>query len=540
MIGRVLGLSPGELRHATLLAAAQLTLLWRGQAVVRRGRTTTRSAFAIALWTNLFMGVFLPLGTGVALPERVRAGVWMAMGFLMTGSLVAGEFAMSLLEHRDADVLFHRPVSSRALYAGRLLQITGTVLLVTFGFFTGPAMAGFAMSGWNPLFPLLYLAGGLMQVVFLTLAILALYAFLARFIHIERVKAVAGFINAILAIGIMMSYQGQMLWARVGDSLEALRGAAWTYFVPPAWFSAPVEILYAGPQSHLVAQALIGLASVPLMAAVASGVLRRSYQERLARGLEHRRLGLHAPRRPLLTWAARLLFVRRGAETAGFELVARLYGTGKLLQATAIFFALILLAVWQGIVKDPYAPSDDLFAFMGTFYQGLLCFMMVTTAGQVRHSPYAGAAWILQTAPLGRYGDFYAGVKKAVLALSLPVYAGAFVAIGLLWPPAHALLYVAFPVVSGVLFLHAHSLWDHELPLSEEPAVGSAGTRMIVLILASLFFGVAASAAHSFAFRLGPQVFAAFWAALALALIASSGFSRWMLNRLSPLARAPE
>ncbi|MBI2931499.1 MAG: hypothetical protein HYY16_07590 [Planctomycetes bacterium] len=540
MIRRLLDLSLVEWRHARLLAQAQLLMLWRGKTVMRSGKRTRHSVFAVQLWVNLLFGALLPFTTGMVLPERARETVWMGMGCLLAGSLIAGDFALSFLEHRDSDILFHRPVTSRALYAGRLLEIQTAILLIVAGFFTGPSMMGFALSGWNPLFPLLYLLGGLGAVVFLTLAVLGLYSWLASFIHIERVRTVAVAVNGLIAIGLVLSYQTQSLWAQVGDRLEQERSGMWSYLVPPAWFSAPIEMLSAGPRPYLVIQASMGLLSVLVLSVFASRALGHVYQERLVRGLEHRRLGLRGPRRGWLAWMRPVFLVRRGPETVGFELVGRLLGAARLWQSSLIFPAMLLVVAWQGLIQDPFGNPMNPRVFATMFYQSLLCMALVMTLAQARYHPMAGAAWFLQTAPLARYGDLYSGVKKAILAMGIPIYAGTFAALALLWPLWHTFLYVLFAYVLAAAFLHLQSLWSHPLPLSEEPAGGSSGGRMLISIMVSMFLGSGLCWTHTLAFTLGTGPFVAYWILILLGLSIVSWFSRWMLNRLSPLARPPE
>ncbi len=259
MMAKLLRLTEGEWRQARALAEVQLTALFRGSWVVRGGRRVLHSGFHAQLWDSLLWGALIPLVSVAFLVETARAFLWMAMGFLFSVLLAAQELGTILLEHRDSDVVFHRPITSGALLGARVLQIAVSALLIALGLFVPPAMALIVVSGWNPLPGVLFLLGGLAEAAFATLAVLTLYAAMARILHVERVKRVALVFNLLASFVVVPSYQAGALWTLAGEETERVRLDAWMYFVPPAWFSGPVDILFWGLKPTLVLQALLGL-----------------------------------------------------------------------------------------------------------------------------------------------------------------------------------------------------------------------------------------------------------------------------------------
>jgi hypothetical protein len=495
---------PSPARAAWRIARAHLLGLIRGR---RLPNGKHRSQFAIIVWANMGLSLILTWGMAARIEPASFPAIWMSLGFFLVGATVAGDFAIGILEHPDADILSHLPISSPALLAGRLIEIGVVLAIVTGAFFVAPAFGGLAGISWNPAYPILFLVMGALQSAFVTLGVLGLYLLFLRWIHVERVKTIAAWLNGLVMAVLVLSYQAQAAWSAVDDIAGSARDTWVSFLVPPAWFSAPVEMLARGPSLLLAAQGAMALAVTVGLGFLVVRVLGRSYAERLGAGLVRKKLGTGRPRWRHLRFARAVLRVRPGAERAGFDLVLHHRKTIRPWLIAVIYCVMVVGMAWQG-TGDPFGEKATALSFMSFFFQGMLAAIFLQLIMAAKVSADWKAAWILRALPAESPGAVWSGAKKAIVWMVTPVFAACFAGLAIAWrSPAHAAIYAAGAWLLGVLLLHLASPFLEGLPASEEPFTGKTKGWMIAFMMASQIGGIFFGLLQRLLFDLGPAVF---------------------------------
>lgn len=487
---RALGVDPGPFR---VLLRVSLINDFRG--ALRSGMQTgkERSPLTVALWMNVFVSFMLSAFTFKSLDAHAFALFHMTIAAVMMAMLTIGEFGLNFFERSDADVVGHRPVSSRTYYAVKFANVLFFVTAFGLAMAVVPAILGVWTRGGSAWFPLLFVPLSALQLLFVTSFFLMLYSVAVRFIDPERVKNIVFYVQLVLNVAIFLGYQFVMQFTQQIAALGLDRHPEWLYACPPAWFAAPMGMVYDELHASYASQIAAGLVATVATVALCFRRLSVTYLERMQATAEEPRAARgEAPSRG--GWAARLMMVRAPVERVGFDFVnavlrhdrtarMRAYSSVAMMGALMIVYALR-----EGGLADPYGPEPAFYTYM---MQAMFLMIIAMLLLNVRHSQQAKAVWFLYAAPVRDYGLFHRGVKKAVfLRMALPMYA-LILAFGLWnWPPAHAALFTAAGLVTAYAVMHAFSLMVYDVPFSRENVKGEQGTTMLVAFLAMPVAGV--------------------------------------------------
>lgn len=529
---RLLGIDPGPFR---VLLRISLINDFRG---AMRGAEHGRSPLTMALWMNVFVSFMLSAFTFKSLDAHAFALFHMTVASVMMAMLTIGEFGLSFFERSDADVVGHRPISSRTYYAVKFGNILFFVVAFGLAMAVVPAILGIWSRGGDARFPLMFLPLSALQLLFVTSFFLMLYSVAVRFISPERVKGIVFYVQLALNVAIFLGYQFVIQFTRQIAAVGLDRHPVWLYACPPAWFAAPMGAVYDEPHASYAIQVGLGMVATAGTLALCFRRLSATYLERTqataeetaaARGAAPARAG----------WGARLMMVRSPIERVGFDFVNAVLRADRMARmraysSVAMMGALMIVyALREGGLADPYGPEIALYTYM---LQAMFLMMMAMLLLSLRHSQQAKAVWFLYVAPVRDYGLFHRGVKKAVFArIGLPLYALLFAAGCWYWPVEHAALFTASGLAAAYALIHAFSLMVYEVPFSKESAKGDQGMSMLVALLAMPAGGLLALAQALVARRI-PLALAATGVVLVAGLILSA-VSRAAAKARSPLAK---
>lgn len=226
-------------------------------------------------------------------------------------------------DETDYRVLMALPVTRRVIFLSKLAAVA---------LFAG----GFALAAHVALVPLAlltiinpwaehpfvaqvaaYYAGSLPASALAVLLVMAMHGALLAVLPRDRALAGSGLVRSLLLCALVFAFPALLRLPAGGSAL--MNGAAWTYFLPSAWFLGVEQWLLGDEQPHIRNLAAIAAAAL----AVAAGVVAASY------ALVYRhfdRVMLHAgqPSAAAITWRSRR--VPRAARRPAFVAIRTFIG----------------------------------------------------------------------------------------------------------------------------------------------------------------------------------------------------------------------
>ena len=385
--------------------------------------------------------------------------------FLITTTLIS-DFSTVMLDLRDKNILFSKPVDRRTLNMAKSLHILIYLLTLTLTF-TGPSLL-FSLFRHGPGFFFVYAAEILLMDGFILVFTALIYLLILRFFDGEKLKDIINYVQIVLSVAVTA---GAQLVSRMFNLSELgldFTPAWWHFLLAPVWFGAPFELLGggAGSRSVIILTALSVVVPAVMFAAYIRlmPVFERSLQKLAEHGAEGRDSGRLAR---VLSEAV----CRNKAEAMFFrftwsmmknerEFKLRVYPT---IGFSLIFpFIFIFNQVWSGDLAGIRSSKSFLFIY----YSALL---LMTVVQMVRYSASYKGAWIYQVIPLPGKGLVYRGMlKAAVVKLLLPLFlleAAVFIALLGSWVIADmAVVLLALLLYAVICFL----TFPKALPFSEK------------------------------------------------------------------------
>lgn len=425
------------------------------------------------------------------------------MTFVFLGMFVSSSAGEVLFNKEEADILLHRPVSSRDLLWTKIrvlievsLWLGGALNLA--GFFIGI----YAKDG-TYLYPLAHIASTILEALFCTGCIVLAYQLCLRWFGRERLDTLMTTAQVLVAIGAVMA--GQML-PRLMYQLT-LRGMLhfgpdtwWIALFPPGWFAGLDNAVagHGGRGAWLLAG--IGLAATAGVVWLAFGKLAHSYEA----GLQVMNETVSKPRaqsKPRWTEVLGNL-----PPVKWFSPVSR--ASFLLTLAYLMRDRDVKLRVFPGMAPMLMMPFIFLFqnqqSFEGfgiAFSAGFLATTPLVVIDLLQYSQQWQASDIFRAAPVGGPSELCHGVRRAVLGL---LVVPAFILIGfIVWIIKHDASHLVL-FLPGLLLVPITSLvpaaMGRGVPLSlpnEEARSAGRSMKMMGVMVVIAPLSVLASFAFS-------------------------------------------
>ncbi|WP_342437507.1 hypothetical protein NSS79_32030 [Paenibacillus sp. FSL L8-0436] len=416
-----IGVDYGMLRN---ILQVKLTMDGRRTPTVFAGsqnnkQETEGSPFRVQ-WFYLLIGlmmifIVIPKGNYILMMSMLFSVVM----FMIMTTLIS-DFSSVMLDLRDKNILFSKPVNRRTLSMAKSLHILIYLLTVTLTF-TGPSLIVSIFIQGVPFF-LLYAAAVILMDCFILVFTALLYLLILRVFDGEKLKDIINYVQIILSIGVTV---GAQLISRLFNITElgvTFKAAWWNFLFAPIWFSAPFELLIAGKKSaHLAELALLGLV-VPLVLLAAYIKLMPTFERSLQKLAEQGAAGKDNGR---LSRRLSAIVCRNKEEGMFFRFTwsmmknerdfkLKVYPSIGL--SLVLPFIFIFNQVWSGDMEAVRGSKTYLFVYLSA--------MLVLTAVQMlRYSASYKGAWIYKAIPLPGTAAVYRGMLKAVLLrLLLPLF----------------------------------------------------------------------------------------------------------------------
>lgn len=185
--------------------------------------------------------------------------------FMIMTTMIA-DFSTVLLDVKDKNILLTRPIDAKTVNAAKIIHIFIYMFIITM-VIAGPSfIAGTIKHG--VLFLIIFFLDMILISAFIIFLTSLLYCAILSFFDGEKLKDIINYVQIILSITLLIGYQfvGRMFDVFLYDIVFTPKW--WTYFIPPAWFAAPFEILLNGDySSHYIYLGVLSIL-VPIIALI--------------------------------------------------------------------------------------------------------------------------------------------------------------------------------------------------------------------------------------------------------------------------------
>ncbi len=460
--------------------------------------------FMKSLFLYGLMGIFLvPLvvmGKNFVFQMSLVNGIVL---FMIMSSLIS-DFSAVLLDIRDKNILFTKPINTITINMAKSLHIFIYMFSITIAM-TGLALiAGLVRHGI--LFFLVFAFEILLINLFVVVISALLYLLVLKFFDGEKLKDVINYFQIALSITLAVGYQLIGRLFNLVDMQMVFQVKWWQYFIIPMWFSGPFEVLMNGDYSfHFILFSLLAL-FVPILSIVVYIQLIPTFEANLQK-LNNNSSSGKVKQHPFGDGLANFLCsdpVERTFYRFATKMITK-EREFKLKVYPSIGLALVLpfLFIFSQI-------SDQSLAEIGSgkmYFNIYLCALLLPTI--LMMMKYSGAykgAWIYQVMPIKNIAPVYKGTIKAmVVKLMLPILllqSGIFM---LIFGTRIALDLVIVFLNISLFMIMSFKMIKKGLPFSEPFAIANQSEGMILLplmLMLSVFAGIHFACSFSLVTRL--------------------------------------
>ncbi|WP_342563428.1 hypothetical protein NST84_28785 [Paenibacillus sp. FSL R7-0345] len=371
-------------------------------------------------WIYLLLGLMLILFVVQDSNYIFSMSITFAILMFMIATTLISDFSSVMLDLRDKNILFSKPVDRRTLNMAKSLHILIYLLTLTLTI-TGPSLI-VSLFKQGIVFFLLYAAAIILLDCLILVITALIYLLIMRVFDGEKLKDIINYVQIILSIGITVGYQLVSRMFNLADLTVSYKPAWWQYLVAPAWFAAPFELLLSGNRSaHLAVMSVLALVVPLLLLAVYIRLMplfERSLQKLASEDGAGKDTGNVARRLADIFCMGKeeALFFRFTWSMMRNERDFKLKVYPNFGLSLILPFIFIFNVLWGGgNLEDLRGTAAFLFIY--------LCALLMPTAVQMlRYSTSYRAAWIYRTIPLPGMSPVYCGMlKAAILRLQIPL-----------------------------------------------------------------------------------------------------------------------
>lgn len=199
-----------------------------------------------ALGLYAFLGFFMAVTLFMPLNTFLQMTIFFGFFMFLIGSIFISDFSYVLLDVRDTNILGVTSISPKTLSAAKITHISIYILQISISY----CGFSFLVSLKNgPIFTILFILSIILLDIFMILITSFVYFLILKFFNGEKLKDIINIVQIILSVFIFLSYQ---LIGRIYNFIDVSANISlkpWLYFIPPAWFAAPFEMLTNGNYS---------------------------------------------------------------------------------------------------------------------------------------------------------------------------------------------------------------------------------------------------------------------------------------------------
>jgi len=487
-----------------------LTIYLRGRS--SRGlklKTVPKSVgrkLATALFVYALFGLFALSFLFTHQPLFALAIYTHCMTFVFLGMFVSSSAGEVLFNKDEADILMHRPISTKDLLWSKIRVLIQISLWLAGALNLVALMVGFYIADRGILFPFIHIISTVLEALFCTGCVVLTYQLCLRWFGRERLDSLMTMTQVIVAVALVMA--GQVLPKVVfrlnaSGVLQFNADHWWIAAVPPGWFAGLDDAIAGQGRSGSWLLAGIGLVATALVLWLAFGKLAENYGAGLqtmgetaarpkTRSGSQRRWTEIIAAMPPLKWFSPV-------SRAGFILTtAYLFRDRDVKLRVFPGIAPMLLMPFIFLVRDQHAMEG----FGTAFSSGFLAMVPLLTIDLLQYSQQWQASDIFRVAPMAGPAELCNGARRAVLyVLAIP----SIILVGfIIWVVQHDVSQLVL-FLPGLMLLPVMSLvpaaLNRGVPLSlPNEEIKSAGRSMKMMVIMLLAIGISGIASATYKF----------------------------------------
>nr|WP_154959596.1 hypothetical protein [Paenibacillus xylanexedens] len=375
-----------------------------------------------SLWLYALMGaIMVPFVVWDTGQFMLQMGILFGVLMFMIMTSMISDFSSVLLDIRDRNIILTKPVNARTVGMARAIHAGVYLVLLTGSVTAAPLIAGLVTHGIG--FFLLFL----LQIILISILILVstslIYLFMMRFLDGEKLKDMINMVQILLSVGIAIGYQFVIRSFDIIDFKVAFTPEWWQLLLPPLWYAAAYDWLFAGNGGVWIYTLTALAVVVPVICLIVYVKLMPSFElylEKMAHSGQ-----TSSRRRGKWDRMVAKLFSRSTEEQACFRLSASMMRDErefKLKVYPSLGLSLVMPYIfWYTALQSSTWAEFRQSSFVYTLY--IMLILLVTVVIMLRYSGQYKASWIFRAAPMSDENVLYRGALKAFLSnIFIPVF----------------------------------------------------------------------------------------------------------------------
>jgi ABC-2 type transport system permease protein len=373
-----------------------------------------------SLWVYLLFGLsmipFVLMGKNYLFQMSFFYGIFTF--FVMTSMI--SDFSSVLLDIRDRNILFPKPVDRRTISTAKMVHIVIYLSFLTIALVSVPLIIGLVKNGF--VFFFVSVVNIILIDLFIVVLTALIYLFILRVFDGEKLKDIINYVQIGLSLGIMVGYQLLARSFAIIDLTISLKPQWWQVFIFPMWYGANIEMIMNGDfHPFYFLFSAIGVLT-PLLSIWIYMKFNPAFEQNLQKLAYHGKV--KESKRSKLGQSLLIVICRSQEERAFFRFASLMMKNErdfKLKVYPSLGFSIVIpfLIIMNGfdIDLDHLSTSKS---YLSIYFSLII---IPTIMVLLKFSGKYKGAWIYKVAPIEKLKPMFSGTIKAfIFNLYLPVY----------------------------------------------------------------------------------------------------------------------
>jgi ABC-2 type transport system permease protein len=373
-----------------------------------------------SLWVYVLFGLsmipFVLMGKNYLFQMSLFYGIFTF--FVMTSMI--SDFSSVLLDIRDRNILFPKPVDRRTISTAKMVHIVIYLSFLTVALVGVPLIVGLVKNG--VLFFLVSFVHIILIDLFIVVITALIYLFILRVFDGEKLKDIINYVQIGLSFGIMIGYQLLARSFAIIDLTISLKPQWWQVFIFPMWYGANIEMIMNGDfQPFYFLFSAIGVL-IPLLSIWIYMKFNPVFEQNLQKLTYHGKV--KERKRSKLRQSLLRVICRTHEERTFFRFASLMMKNErdfKLKVYPSLGFSIVIpfLIIMNGFDINLNHLSTSK-SYLSIYFSLII---IPTIMILLKYSGKYKGAWIYRVAPIEQLKPMFSGTIKAfIFNLYLPVY----------------------------------------------------------------------------------------------------------------------
>lgn len=379
------------------------------------------NGFFKSLWIYGLIGIimvpFVIMGKNFIFQMSFVFGMLM---FMVMTSLIS-DFSSVLLDIRDKNILFSKPVDNKTLSTAKVIHVLIYMFFMTISISGVPLVAALIRHG--VLFFIIFVFEIIFMDLFIVVLTALLYLVILKFFDGEKLKDMINYVQIVLSIAISIGYQLIGRVFEISNIKVIFTPKWWQYFVAPIWFGAPFEVILHGNQNISFIVLSILAVVVPIISIFAYIKLIPSFERNLQK--LNNNSGKGEKRNKVIYDIISKIICFSKEERTFFRFASNMMKNErefKLKVYPSLGFSLIFpfIFIFNMLKDDGLSKLASSKVYLYIYFCAL---MLPTVIMMMKYSGRYKGAWVYKTMPIKNIANIFKGTLKAfIVNLLLPIY----------------------------------------------------------------------------------------------------------------------